>query len=60
MKNDFRFRVEIARKQQKRDAIETAILVVAVSIAMGAFLYFAPDAIHGSFAFQDTIANAYH
>lgn len=61
MNNNYSFalRAKVAREQQDRNTIKNIIVFAVLATAAGAFLYFAPDAIHGSFAFQDAVVNAY-
>lgn len=61
MNNNYSFalRVKAAREQQDRNIIKNIVAFAVLTAAIGAFLYLAPDAIHGSFAFQDAVVNAY-
>ena len=55
----FALRVKVAREQQDRDLIKNIVCGALIIGAIGAMLYFAPDAIHGSLAFKEAVVNTY-
>ena len=55
----FALRVKMAREKQNRKAFKNVIGGVAFLALVGAMIYFLPDSIHGSLAFQDAMVNSY-